>query len=127
MVASAQSNGRSKSLRSTSAGALETVRALVATKPDSGAAVAALRLAGGDVGLRGRAYAILAPNYVTTYALDRGEMLLQLGLDFVREHDLPMYHHYLLSHWAVLHLLRGRLSQALELAQSFAWARGEGG
>jgi DNA-binding CsgD family transcriptional regulator len=69
-----------------------------------------------------RAYAILGPNFVASYELDRGEKYLQRGLDFVREHDLPVYRNYLLSHMAMLHLRRGRLSRALELAQTVATA-----
>jgi ATP/maltotriose-dependent transcriptional regulator MalT len=69
-----------------------------------------------------RAYAILGPNFVSLYELDRAEPFLQQGLEFVREHDLPMYRLQLLSNMAMLHLRRGRLDQALEIAQPVATA-----
>ena len=66
----------------------------------------------------GRAFAILASTCVHRLELDRAEVYLQQGLAYVREHDLQIYRHYLVSWRGALHLLRGQWAEALELAEA---------
>jgi DNA-binding CsgD family transcriptional regulator len=63
-----------------------------------------------------RAFALLAMTSADRYLLDGAEGYTEQGLAYLREHDLDMYRHALVSLKCSLLLLRGRWTEALELA-----------
>ena len=64
-----------------------------------------------------RAYATLVGVHGGNYELDQAERYLARGLEYVVEHDLRVYRHYLQGWQVVLHLRRGRWNEAIESAQ----------